>query len=339
MVQDEMEIDNSAMAEKQDVEKTLLEQLKEREALLCKAFEESTKNILSLSGPDGILNTQTSTTNFAAAQQNEIIQTQLAQVRQSLELAETDVKRQKKRKSDVLKEMESAQKMANAHFQAIDSEAKLKPGTNEVKMIDKFVSYCKGQIDQSIRKEVVLKLLTLCMKDDPRRDSFFSTLKENQDYEGNRGNLEWIRQQFLKSMRGIDWQGNQLAALVNIGMGFEKPQVYTSRLLDACRSTNISITTSATSSPVVKELILNWATKLPVTVQNQLQPHVKDLCDPVDQCGGGNIQDFIDLVIRHIKTEPERIVVPRYPCGWCSEDLVVSCSCQTAETQNAASKR
>ncbi len=54
MVQDEMEIDNSAMAEKQDVEKTLLEQLKEREALLCKAFEESTKNILSLSGPDGI---------------------------------------------------------------------------------------------------------------------------------------------------------------------------------------------------------------------------------------------------------------------------------------------
>lgn len=169
------------------------------------------------------------------------------------------------------------------------------------------------------------------MKDDPRRDSFFSTLKENQDYEGNRGNLEWIRQQFLKSMRGTDWQGNQLAALVNIGMGFENPQVYTSRLLDACRSTNISITTSATSSPVVKELILNWATKLPVTVQNQLQPHVKDLCDPVDQCNGGNIQDFIDLVIRHIKTEPERIVVPRYPCGWCSEDLVVSCSCQTAK--------
>ena len=82
---------------------------------------------------------------------------------------------------------------------------------------------------------------------------------------------------------------------------------------------------------MVKELILNWVTKLPVTVQNQLQPHIKDLCDPSPEQTGGSIQNYIELVIRHIKTEPERVIVPRYPCGWCSEDLVVTCNCHTAK--------
>lgn len=322
-----MEIDdNSAI-----VEKTLLEKLLDRETLLQTAFDNSTQEILLLTDMNGILDTQMSTTNLAAYQRNKLIEKQLAECRSSIELAESQVKRNKKRKVDVLKEMESAQKMANSHFQAIDSDAKLKPGTNEVKMIDKFVNYCKGHVDPSIRKEVVLQLLTLCMKDDPRRDSFFSTLKESHEYHNRKGDLDWLRLQFLRSMRGTDWQGNQLPALVNIGMGFEKPQVYTSRLLDACRSANININSTASDSPVVKELILNWVTKLPVTVQNQLQPHIKDLCDPSPEQTGGSIQDYIQLVIRHIKTEPERVIVPRYPCGWCSEDLVVTCNCHTAK--------
>ena len=196
-------------------------------------------------------------------------------------------------------------------------------------MIDRFVSYCKGHVDPGHRKAVVLKLLTLCLKEDRRRDMFFATLKEHPDFDRKSDDLDWIKAQFLKAMRGNDWQGNQLASLVNIAMGHEKPQVYTARLVSACSAANIDMNADAKNSPVIKELLLNWATRLPVVVQNQIQPFVKDMCDKPGT--GGTIRDFIALVLRHVRTEPDRIVIPRYPCGWCSEDLTVTCTCSTAE--------
>ena len=166
-----MEIDdNSAI-----VEKTLLEKLLDRETLLQTAFNNSTQEILLLTDTNGILDTQMSTTNLAAYQRNKLIEKQLAECRSSIELAESQVKRNKKRKVDVLKEMESAQKMANSHFQAIDSDAKLKPGANEVKMIDKFVNYCKGHVDPSIRKEVVMQYDIVHERRSPKRLILFDT--------------------------------------------------------------------------------------------------------------------------------------------------------------------
>jgi hypothetical protein len=122
------------------------------------------------------------------------------------------------------------------HYDAIDSAAKLKGVGNEVKMIEKFVNYCKAQIPTFIQTAVVPLLLSLCMKDDQRRDHFIATLKATSDYDKNKGDLEWINAQFLASMRGTDWKGNQIPALVNIAMGFEQPQVWKARLLQACNS-------------------------------------------------------------------------------------------------------
>ena len=45
---------------------------------------------------------------------------------------------------------------------------------------------------------------------------------------------------------------------------------------------------------------------------------------------GGSIKDYLDLVHHNIVAEPSRVGIPKYPCGWCSEELRVACTCETA---------
>jgi len=45
---------------------------------------------------------------------------------------------------------------------------------------------------------------------------------------------------------------------------------------------------------------------------------------------GRSTKDFVTLVHQHLVSEPTRVTMPNYPCGWCSEDLRVTCSCMTA---------
>jgi len=113
--------------------------------------------------------------------------------------------------------------MVTGHYNTMNNGAKWSVDGNEVKMIHGFINYCKAQVDQAHRGDVVVKLLALCLKDETRRDTFLSTLAEQQGHEKEKGNLEWIRAQFLRIMRG-DWQGSQFAAMVNISLGYEKPQ-------------------------------------------------------------------------------------------------------------------
>jgi hypothetical protein len=165
------------------------------------------------------------------------------------------------------------------------------------------------------------------MKDDTRKDNFLSTLAEQPEYEKEKGNLEWIKAQFLNIMRGSDWLGSQFSAMINIAFGHEKPQVYAARLMQACSVANIDITENCKTNYIIRKLIQHWANGLPDPVQNQISPALKDMLGTT----GGTVKDYIALVHRHVVSEQNRIVVPRYPCGWCSEELRVTCSCSTAK--------
>ena len=159
--------------------------------------------------------------------------------------------------------LESVQKMVSMHFNAIDNSSKLIAGSSEVKMISHFISYCKGQVETAHRRDVVVKLLALCMKDDTRKDNFLSTLAEQPEYEKEKGNLEWIKAQFLNIMRGSDWLGSQFSAMINIAFGHEKPQVYAARLMQACSVANIDITENCNTNYIIRKLIQHWANGLP----------------------------------------------------------------------------
>ena len=75
------------------------------------------------------------------------------------------------------------------HYKSIDSAAKLSAGGSEATMIHRFISYCKGQVEATHRRDVVVKLLALCMKDDARKDNFLTTLAEQPEFEKEKGNL------------------------------------------------------------------------------------------------------------------------------------------------------
>jgi hypothetical protein len=96
--------------------------------------------------------------------------------------------------------------------------------------------------------------------------------------------------------------------------------------MQACSVANIDTAENCKDNHVIRKFIQHWANGLPDSVQNHISPALKDMVDKT----GGSIKDYLTLVHRHIVSEPDRIVVPRYPCGWCSEELRVSCTCSTA---------
>ena len=93
------------------------------------------------------------------------------------------------RQGEEYKRLEQIQKMVQGHYKAIDNVAKLSIEGNEAKMIHGFTSYCKGQVEPAHRRDVVVKLLAMCLKDDTRKDTFLATLSEQTEFEAKIGNL------------------------------------------------------------------------------------------------------------------------------------------------------
>ena len=116
---DSMEIDSPVTESSQSI----LEALKRQESRLQEAFRKTTLKMLTLTGADGTLDTTNNLEALGVYQKNEKIKEQLKQCLGSIEMMERDERMSRKRKSDEMKEAESAQKSANAHYNAIDAEA------------------------------------------------------------------------------------------------------------------------------------------------------------------------------------------------------------------------
>jgi len=59
-------------------------------------------------------------------------------------------------------QLERIQKMVTGHYNTMNNGAKWSVGGSEVKMIHGFINYCKAQVDQAHRGDVVVKILALC---------------------------------------------------------------------------------------------------------------------------------------------------------------------------------
>jgi len=218
---------------------------------------------------DGVLDTTIPENQLLYAKRGAL-QTELENTTLTIRLMQEATATAVEQQGSEYRRLESVQKMVSMHYNAIDNAAKLTAGSSEVKMINRFIGYCKGQVEPAHRRDVVAKLLALCMKDDTRKDNFLSTLAEQPEYSKEKGNLEWIRTQFLHIMRGSDWLGSQFSAMINIAFGHEKPQVYAARLMQACSVANIDIMENCKDNHIIRKLIQHWANGLPDSVQNQI---------------------------------------------------------------------
>jgi hypothetical protein len=192
-----------------------LKTMRQREKQLANLLKKVDDEIWNKS-VEGYMDTVSNPENLGLAQKREAICAQLEERTRAIRATEQTVAKAADRRQDEYRRLESIQKLVANHFNAIDSAAKLTAGGNEVKMINRFINYCKDQVEATHRRDVVVKLLALCMKDDARKDNFLTTLAEQPEFEKEKGNLEWVHTHFINIMRGSDWLGSQFSAMINI---------------------------------------------------------------------------------------------------------------------------
>ena len=77
---------------------------------------------------------------------------------------EQAAEKSRKRKADMMKEMEVTNKLVQYHYNSMDPTGQSGSQADEVTMIEKFVSYAEGHILPENRRDVITKLLSNCLK-------------------------------------------------------------------------------------------------------------------------------------------------------------------------------
>jgi len=156
-------------------------------------------------------------------------------------------------------------------------------------------------------------------------------VKKLKDPKSKYWNLVELKTSFLDHYSAQSWHASQCAQLANIAMGYEKPGDYVGRIVQ--HTSQLGIRLDDTLDVGMGRIVKGWFYQLPHNVQQSISAEMTGVLEK------GTVQDYIDLITRHVPQQPNRVEGCPLFCPYCPKKVEYICSCPTARRIQGAASR
>jgi len=200
------------------------------------------------------------------------------------------------------------------------SDLQLKDVSRAEEFIKEFVQFLENHLTtEDDRKAQVIPLMQYAIRDVPGHAVFVKKLK---DPKSKYWDLVSLKTLFLDHYSGQIWHASQCAQLANIAMGYEKPGDYVGRIVQ--QTSQLGIRLDDRLDVGMGRIVKGWFYQLPHNVQQSVSGEMNAVFEK------GTIQDYIELITRHVPQQPNRVEGCPLYCPYCPKKVDYSCSCVTA---------